>query len=79
MKRSEINRQIDFAIDFFSIHSFKLPSWAYFSPDKWKTKGEEYDEIRVAQLGWDITDFGKGKFAEEGLTLSRPAYLGAVP
>lgn len=81
MKRSEINRQIDFAIDFFSKHSFKLPSWAYFSPDKWKTKGEEYDEIRVAQLGWDITDFGKGKFAEEGLTLFtvRNGYPARVP
>ncbi|WP_080903115.1 D-lyxose/D-mannose family sugar isomerase [Parabacteroides sp. Marseille-P3160] len=81
MKRSEINRQIDFAIDFFSKHSFKLPSWAYFSPDKWKTKGEEYDEIRVAQLGWDITDFGKGKFSEEGLTLFtvRNGYPARVP
>jgi len=51
MKRSEINRQIDFAIVFFKLHSFKLPSWACLSPDEWKTKGPEYDEIRLAGLG----------------------------
>lgn len=69
MKRSEINNAIGFAIDFFKQQAFKLPSWAYLRPDEWKSRGEEYEEIRQAQLGWDITDFGKGKFGEEGLTL----------
>jgi hypothetical protein len=27
------------------------------------------DEIRVAGLGWDVTDFGRGDFAKCGLTL----------
>ena len=81
MKRSEINGCIDFAIDFFRQQSFKLPSWAYLTPSEWKTKGKEYDEIRLAQLGWDLTDFGKGRFAEEGLTLFtiRNGYPSRVP
>jgi len=81
MKRSEINRQIEFAIEFFKQHSFKLPAWAYLSPAEWKTKGAEYDEIRLAGLGWDITDFGKGYFEKEGLTLFtvRNGYPNRVP
>ena len=81
MKRSEINRHIDSAIEFFNDHSFKLPAWAYLSPAEWKTKGSEYDEIRLAGLGWDITDFGKKRFEEEGLTLFtvRNGYPGRVP
>ena len=81
MKRSEINRQIEFAIDFFKLHAFKLPAWAYLSPDEWKTKGPEYDEIRLAGLGWDITDFGKKRFEAEGLTLFtvRNGYPGRTP
>ncbi len=81
MKRSEINRHIEFAIEFFKKHSFKLPSWAYLTPAEWKNKGAEYDEIRIAQLGWDITDFAKGQFEKEGLTLFtvRNGYPARVP
>lgn len=81
MKRSEINNAIDFAIEFFKQHSFRLPSWAYLTPEEWKTRGEGYEEIRLAQLGWDITDFGKGRFNEEGLTLFtvRNGYPSRVP
>ena len=81
MKRSEINGHIDYAIDFFKQQSFKLPPWAYLTPEEWKTKGDEYDEIRIAGLGWDITDFGKERFEEEGLTLFtvRNGYPTRVP
>ena len=81
MKRSEINRQIEFAIDFFKQYSFQLPAWACLSPAEWKTKGAEYDEIRLAGLGWDITDFGKQQFEKEGLTLFtvRNGYPGRIP
>jgi len=81
MKRSEINRQIDFANDFFRQHAFRLPAWANLSPAEWKTKGAAYDEIRLSGMGWDITDFGKGDFEKEGLTLFtvRNGYPGRVP
>ena len=81
MKRSEINRHIDFANDFFKQHLFKLPAWANLSPEAWKTKGSGYDEIRLSGMGWDITDFGKECFEKEGLTLFtiRNGYPGRTP
>ncbi len=68
MKRSEINSYIDQAVAFFDKHHFKLPSWACYSPVRWSQAGEEYDEIRRNAMGWDITDFAKGNFRDEGLT-----------
>jgi D-lyxose ketol-isomerase len=71
MKRSEINQQIDFARSFFDKHSFLLPAWANLCPEEWKTKANDpdFEEIRLGGLGWDITDFSKGHFKHEGLTL----------
>lgn len=69
MKRSEINRYINDAKNFFAEHQFHLPVWVNWSPAEWATKGEECEEIRRNQLGWDVTDFATGKFEEIGLTL----------
>ena len=69
MKRSEINRYINEAKNFFAEHQFHLPVWVDWSPAEWATKGEECEEIRRNQLGWDVTDFATGKFEEIGLTL----------
>ena len=35
----------------------------------WEKHGGECREIRDNALGWDVTDFGKGNFGREGLTL----------
>jgi len=69
MKRSEINQYIKEAKSFLSANHFYLPDWAQWTPNEWKEKGEECDEIRRNELGWDVTDFGKGNFLHEGLTL----------
>lgn len=69
MKRSEINGLMREAVDFFAVHCFRLPPFAFWSPSEWKTKGEEADEIRQCRLGWDLTDFGSGDFHETGLLL----------
>ena len=69
MKRSEINKIIKDGIEFLAEHRFKLPPFAYFTPEEWISKGEEYDEIRENCLGWDITDFGSGDFYKKGLFL----------
>lgn len=69
MKRSEINRYINEAKNFFAEHQFHLPVWVDWSPAEWATKGDECEEIRRNQLGWDVTDFATGKFEEIGLTL----------
>ncbi|WP_298614433.1 D-lyxose/D-mannose family sugar isomerase [uncultured Odoribacter sp.] len=69
MKRSEINQYIQEAIRFFESNCFYLPLWAGWTPADWQSKGKECEEIRLNNLGWDITDFGKGHFLQEGLTL----------
>lgn len=69
MKRSEINQSIREALDFLAEHHFLLPEWATWTPRMWGTHGETCREIRDNALGWDVTDFGKGNFAQEGLTL----------
>ena len=46
-----------------------LPPFCEWTPEEWKTKGKEYDEIRDNMLGWDITDFGLGDFEHTGFSL----------
>ena len=67
MKRSEINKIMQDAKEFLEEMKWKLPPFAYWSPEEWETKGEEYNEIRDNMLGWDITDFGFGDFHKIGL------------
>lgn len=69
MKRSEINAAIQHAIQFIDSFKFALPPFASWTPQDWQTKGHECDEIRDNMLGWDITDYGRGDFSKEGLTL----------
>jgi D-lyxose ketol-isomerase len=69
MKRSEINRHIREAKEFLETMKFTLPPFAFWTPDEWKTKGPEYNEIRENLLGWDLTDFGGGDFDKIGLFL----------
>lgn len=69
MKRSEINSLIDDAARFARSHGLLLPPFAFWSPDDWRSKGSEADEIRDCMLGWDLTDFGSGDFANTGLIM----------
>lgn len=69
MNRSEINRRIESAKEFFAKHSFRLPPFAFWTPHEWAAKGREAEEIRANKLGWDLTDFGNGNFMKVGLLL----------
>ncbi len=69
MKRSEINRYIAEANAFFRQHGFLLPPFADWTPEDWRQRGPEADELRAARLGWDVTDFALGRFDAVGLTL----------
>lgn len=69
MKRSEINRTILDAQSFISQFHFALPPFAAWTPEDWMDKGPECDEIRDNMLGWDITDYGLGRFDQVGLVL----------
>jgi len=69
MKRSEINTIMGEADQFIRQRGFYLPPFAYWTPAEWRSKGEEAREIVENQLGWDITDFGRGQFGALGLFL----------
>jgi D-lyxose ketol-isomerase len=69
MKRSEINRILREAEVFLRAQKITLPPFCGWTPEQWRDKGPEYDEIRVCRLGWDVTDFGGGDFYGKGLVL----------
>ena len=69
MKRSEINQYIREAKAFMTKYHFMLPPWVDWTPDDWKSKGPECNDIRERAMGWDLTDFGWGDFLKIGLTL----------
>ena len=69
MKRSEINSIIDESIGFFRSMNFYLPPFAYFSYDEWKKNLSKATAIFDLKLGWDVTDFGSGRYDECGLLL----------
>jgi len=69
MRRSEINALIKEAADFFQSKGFKLPPFAFHSTADWRRIRNEAVEIFDVGLGWDVTDFGSGRFSETGLLL----------
>jgi D-lyxose ketol-isomerase len=69
MKRSDINRALAEMEAFVNEYRFALPPFCHFTPEDWKTKGSDYDEIRDNMLGWDITDYGLGDFDRVGFSL----------
>ena len=69
MKRSELNQIIRNTLDFIDELNFKLPPFAYFTYEDWKTKGEEYAEIVDNAIGWEVTDFGSKDFYKCGLVI----------
>jgi len=69
MKRSEINKVIKEFESLLAEYRFALPEFCHFTPEDWKTKGHEYDEIRDNMLGWDVTDYGEGNYDNKGIAL----------
>ena len=51
MKRSEINQIIREMEKMAEEHGFHLPPFCRWTPEEWKKKGHEYDEIRDNMLG----------------------------
>jgi hypothetical protein len=69
MKRSEINAIMRQADEFIHQQNFHLPPFAYWTPEEWRLKGPEVQEIVTNRLGWDVTDFGLGDYRKTGLFL----------
>ncbi|MCL2366450.1 MAG: D-lyxose/D-mannose family sugar isomerase [Oscillospiraceae bacterium] len=69
MKRSQINAAIKKMEALAKKHGFLLPPFCHWSPETWQNKDNTYNEIRETKLGWDVTDYGKGRFETTGFTL----------
>jgi len=69
MRRSEINRLMHEAEALLAAHRVALPPWARWSPEEWRSRPEQARYCARRQMGWDVTDFGSGRFAERGLLL----------
>lgn len=70
MKRSEINQILIEGDAFIRSFGTVLPPFANWSPEELKTRFEtDTPSLLDARLGWDITDFGSGNFADCGLFL----------
>ncbi|MBG6176555.1 D-lyxose ketol-isomerase [Labrenzia sp. EL_208] len=69
MNRSEINQALKAAEETLARYSWALPDWACWSVDDHRVNASQSKWLRDRQLGWDVTDFGSGAFADRGLTL----------
>ncbi len=67
MKRSEINTILREGEAFIRDHGFMLPRFASFAPDEMRALSDT--AIYHNRLGWDVTDYGEGRFSEYGLFL----------
>jgi len=69
MKRSQINKAIKRMEQLLDTYKFSLPPFCSWTPEDWKDKDGEYDEIRDNMLGWDVTDYGEDNFDKLGFSL----------
>ncbi len=69
MKRSTINDIMASADDMIRSYGFQLPPFAYWTPEEFNARAKEAEALIQARCGWDITDYGAGRFDEMGLFL----------
>ncbi|MBV6658611.1 MAG: D-lyxose/D-mannose family sugar isomerase [Devosiaceae bacterium] len=71
MKRSQVNAILEEGDAFLRSFSYTLPPFAYWSPDELVANctGEDRSLVAERRMGWDVTDYAAGKFAETGLFL----------
>ena len=69
MKRSEIQRAIEWAKNLLGEYGLALPDFAYWNMDEWKENRPKLDTIMRTMRGWDVTTFGHDNFGEMGAVL----------
>ena len=69
MKRSEINAEFKWAKALLEKNNIRLPDRAYWTMAEWKANKPLIDVIAKTTVGWDITDYGTGKYLEIGAVL----------
>jgi D-lyxose ketol-isomerase len=69
MKRSEINVIMAEAGEMIRRYGFVLPPFAYWTPEEFVSNKDRAQNVIDARCGWDITDYGAGRYDEMGLFL----------
>lgn len=70
MKRSEINDILAHGAAFIAQHGVVLPPFVHWGPEELVERARgDARQIAERRLGWDITDYGAGRFDEMGLFL----------
>jgi D-lyxose ketol-isomerase len=69
MKRSTINQIMQAADEMIRHHGFTLPPFAYWTPDQFSANKTRAARVISGRCGWDITDYGQGRFDDLGLFL----------
>ncbi|MDV4168375.1 D-lyxose/D-mannose family sugar isomerase [Rhodovulum sp. FJ3] len=69
MKRSRINQIMAEADEMIRHYGFTLPPFAYWTPEEFKARAGAARHVIDARCGWDITDYGAGRYDEMGLFL----------
>ncbi|SDT94978.1 hypothetical protein SAMN05444156_0998 [Verrucomicrobium sp. GAS474] len=70
LSRSLVNHSVEVARAVLAALHIPLPPFADWSVDQWDgAAGAKAAEIRDCMLGWDVTDFGSGRFSEIGRCL----------
>ena len=67
MNRSDVNEILLAGDRFIRSFGYVMPPFAYWTPDE--MKAAPHGEIARRGMGWDITDYGQGRFEELGLFL----------
>jgi D-lyxose ketol-isomerase len=69
MKRSTINQIMADAAEMIRSYGFQLPPFAFWTPEEFQARRDAAQALITARCGWDITDYGAGRFDEMGLFL----------
>ena len=67
--RSLVNHTVEVSRAVLKELNVPMPPFADWTISQWEKAGEETREIRDCMLGWDVTDFGSGRFSEIGRCL----------
>lgn len=69
MKRSRINSIMQAGDEMIRRHGFTLPPFAYWTPEAFRANKPRAERVISGRCGWDITDYGQGRFDDLGLFL----------